>query len=56
MNAAAALLLAATAVNAIPQVDKQQVLASFEADKARTAHHLISPPSMNARCCQRLSR
>ena len=42
MNAAAAaLLLAATAANAVPQVGRQQVLASFESDKARARHHLI---------------
>ena len=41
MNAAAAaLLLAATAANAVPQVGRQQVLASFESDKARA--HAIS--------------
>ena len=42
MNAAALLLLAATAVKAIPQaaVDRPQVLASFESDKARA--HAIS--------------
>ena len=42
MNAAALLLLATTAVKAIPQaaVDRPQVLASFESDKARA--HAIS--------------
>ena len=49
MNATAAtLLLALTAANAIPQIDKQQVLASFESDKAR-AHcapsHLLKTTS-----------
>ena len=39
MNAAAAaLLLAITTVNAVPQVGKQRVLASFESDKARARH------------------
>jgi hypothetical protein len=56
MNAAAALFLfATTAVNAIPQAARQQVLASFESDKARARGRHLSAHRTAASATSQLS-